>query len=309
MKAITYAGSGGAEALALAEMPAPRPQAGEVLVRVHAAAVTPAELQWYPTRHTRDGGTRPLPVIPGHEFSGTIAELGPDTEGAWIDDAVFGLNDWFAQGAQAEFVVAPRAMLAPKPRTLTHGQAAVVPISALTAWQALVGRARLRPGERVLIHGAAGGVGAFAVQIAHAARARVIATASSGNVDFVRELGADEVIDYRTTRFDAALEQVDVILDTVGGDTLARSWPVLAPGGRLVSVASSTADAADPQVRAAFMLVQADRDQLSAIARQIDVGQLRVFVDREYPLADAPAAYVRAAEGGKRGKVALRVTR
>ncbi|MGH2931041.1 MAG: NADP-dependent oxidoreductase, partial [Solirubrobacteraceae bacterium] len=208
MKAIYLPHLGGAEALAYGDLPAPRAQSGHVLVRVHAAAVTPTELQWFPTSHTPDGGPRPFPVIPGHEFSGTVDEVGPETDGVCVGDAVYGMNDWFAQGAQAEFVVAPVAMVAPKPVTVSHARAAVVPISALTAWQALTERARLRPRERILIHGAAGGVGLFAVQIAHAAGALVVATASSANVEFVAGLGADTVIDYRRSPFESAAGQV-----------------------------------------------------------------------------------------------------
>jgi NADPH:quinone reductase-like Zn-dependent oxidoreductase len=298
--------SGGADALVRGEIPTPIPQRGEVLVKVRATAVTPTELQWFPTFHTAKGYARPFPIVLGHEFSGEIAALGPDVDGSRIGDAVYGLNDWFTNGAQAEFAVAPIATLAMKPVTLTHPQAAVVPISALTAWQGLVTRTGLKAGERVLIHGAAGGVGVFAVQLARALGAHVIATASSGNLEFVRSLGAHEVIDYRVTRFEDVARDIDVVFDGIGGETLARSWGVLAPGGRLVTIATESAGAPEPRVREAFLLVQSDRMQLAEIARRIDAGELRVFVEKEFPLTEARAAYARAARGGMRGKIVLR---
>src|SRR6516162_1915119 len=221
MKVIRLHARGGPESLRFEDAPAPRPGPGEVLVRVRAAAVTPTELLWVPTWATRDGGPRPLPVIPGHEFSGEVAALG---EGV---TAVYGMNDWFGDGAQAEYCLARAADVARKPASVDHAHAAVTPISALTAWQGLFERARLTAGQHVLIHGAAGGVGGFAVQLASWRGAQVTATAGAGNFDFVRGLGADEVIDYRAERFEERVRDVDAVFDTVGGDTLRRSWGVL----------------------------------------------------------------------------------
>ena len=222
MKAICLRARGGPEAFAYEEAPQPRPGEGEVLVRVHAAGVIPTELSWVPTWTTRAGEPRPLPVIPGHEFSGEIAALGAGVRDVGVGDLVYGLNDWYRDGAQAEYCVARVADFAHKPASVDHVHAAATPISALTAWQGLVERAGLAAGQRVLIHGAAGGVGTFAVQLARWRGARVTGTASAANLDFVRGLGADEVIDYRAERFEDVVRDVDVVFDTVGGETLEQ---------------------------------------------------------------------------------------
>jgi NADPH:quinone reductase-like Zn-dependent oxidoreductase len=309
MKAIRHHTRGGPEALVYEEAPQPHPHGGEVLVRVHAAAITPTELLWVPTWKTRTGEDRPFPIILGHEFSGVIAGCGAGVTEWTEGDPVYGLNDWFADGAQAEYCVAPAASLAPKPRALEHVQAAVVPISALTAWQALFQRAHLRAGQRVLIHGAAGSVGGFAVQFARWRGAHVIGTASAQHLDFVRALGADEVIDYRATRFEERVRDMDAVLDTVGGETLQRSWGVLKSGGTLVTIAAQSEGTQDPAVRDAFFIVEANRSQLVEIAGLIDDGQIRVLLQEVFPLAQARQAYARAQEGGTRGKVVLRVVR
>lgn len=309
MKAIYLKQKGGAESLMFGDLPRPQPQSGEVLVKVYATAVTPTEFQWYPTFHTQTGELRSFPIVLSHEFSGEVAALGTGVNGLNIGDAVYGVNDWFANGAQAEYCNAPATMLAVKPRLLNHAQSAVVPISALTAWQGLLERTRLQAGQRILIHGAAGGVGIFAVQLARWRGAHIIATASTANLDFVRQLGAHEVIDYRATRFEDVVHDVNVVFDAVGGETLARSWNVLKPGGKLVTVAAGSAHADEQRVRDAFMLVRADRCQLKQIAALIDAGDLRVSVAAVYSFDQARAAYERAQRGGIRGKVALQVTR
>src|SRR5262249_46787826 len=177
--------------------------------------------------------------------------------------------------------------------------AAVAPISALTAWQGLIERGRLVAGQRVLIHGAAGGVGVFAVQLARWRGAHVIGTASASNVAFVRGLGADEGIDYRAQPFEPVVHDLDVVFDTVGGETLERSWGVLKPGGRLVTIANPGEGSQDPRVREAFFIVQANRAQLAEIARLIDAGQLRPVVDAVFPLAQARQAYGHKPAHGK----------
>jgi NADPH:quinone reductase-like Zn-dependent oxidoreductase len=281
------------------EVPQPQPRDGEVLVRVHAAAVTPTELAWAPTATLRTGAPRPLPIILGHEFSGEISALGPGVSDLAVGDAVFGMNDWFADGAQAEYCVARAADVAPKPRSVDHIAASVTPISALTAWQGLIARAALAAGQRVLIHGASGGVGTFAVQLARRRGARVIGTASATNLDFVRGLGADEVIDYRAQRFEDVVRDVDVVFDTVGGETLARSWGVLKPGGKLITIAASEEQTRTQQVRQAFFIVEPSRAQLEEIARLIDAGGLRPVVRGVFPLADARQAYAYKPAHGK----------
>jgi NADPH:quinone reductase-like Zn-dependent oxidoreductase len=208
------------------------------------------------------------------------------------------------QYLDAEYCVARADEVAAKPRSVDHVHTAVVPISALTAWQGLFDHAHLSAGERVLVQGAAGGVGLWAVQLAHWCGAHVIGNASAHNRDFVRGLGADAVIDYRATRFEDAVRDLDVVFDTVGGDTLARSWGVLKPGGRMVTIAASEEVSNDPRTRAAFFIVEANREQLGEIAHLIDEGRLRPVVDAVFPLAEARRAYEHRAT---RGKVVLAV--
>jgi len=307
MKAIYLDRRAGTEALVAGEIPRPKPQAGEVLVKVHATSVMPTELQWFTTFNLPFGEPRPYPIVLSHEFSGVVESVGAKVNGFNVGDEVFGLNDWFINGAQAEFCVVKATGLARKPKSLVHVQAAVVPISALTAWQGLFNKGKLERGQRILIHGAAGGVGCFAVQLAHWRGAHVIASVSSGSLGFARFLGADEVIDYRTTRFEEGVKDVDVVFDCVGGETLERSWGVLAKGGRIVTVATQSSGIADQRARDAFMLVRADGSQLAEIANLIDAGELQVFVGTIFPLIAARIAYTRARSGLRREKVALRV--
>lgn len=304
MKAIRLHQAGKAESLVYDDAPKPIPTADQVLVRVSATAITPTEFEWYPTFHTPDGGARPFPIIQGHEFSGVVAAIGPACRGVRIGDAVYGLSDWFIDGAQAEYCLTVPANIAPKPVTLDHVQTAVVPISALTAWQALIDRARLSKGQRVLIHGGAGGVGSFAVQLAHHQRAQVITTASPANAEFLRSLGADEVIDYKTTPFEQAVRDVDVVLDTVGGDTRDRSWGILGTGGRLVTIAADAERLTDPRVRDAFFIVEPNRAQLLEISRLLDTGVLRPVLGQAFSMEHFRQAYE---QKPLRGKNVLRI--
>jgi len=307
MKAMFLNETGGPEKLVYGDAPEPEAGEGEVLIRVHATAVTPTEFDWFPTWKTATQAPRPFPIILSHEFSGVVAACGPGVTDLGVGDAVYGLNDWFRNGAQAECCVARAAELSPKPQSLDHIHAAVVPISALTAWQGLFDRGGLRAGQRVLIHGAAGGVGSFATQLAHWRGAHVIATASAHNLAFVRSLGADEVVDYKATRFEDVAHDVDLVFDTVGGETLARSWALLKAGGKLVTVAAASEPATDPRVRDSFFIVEPRRAQLREIASLIDGGHLQAIVEAVLPLSEARQAYARARQGGMRGKIVLRV--
>ena len=304
MKAIRLHQVGGPESLRYEDAPNPTPMDNQVLVRVHAAAVTPTEFAWHPTFHVRDGGTRPCPIVLGHEFSGVVAAIGWACTGVRVGDPVYGLSDWFVDGAQAEYCLTVPDSIAPKPAALDHAQAAAVPISALTAWQALVDRASVSEGKRVLVHGAAGGVGSFAVQLARHKKAYVIATASAANVDFVTELGADKVIDYRTTRFETIVRDVDVVLDTVGGETRDRSWGTLGKGGRLVTIAADAERFTQPRVRDAFFIVEPNRAQLIEISRLIDAGVIRAIVGAVFPMENFRQAYE---QKPLRGKNVLRI--
>lgn len=293
MKAAQFSGPASDPLLAIADVPRPVPEPGEVLIQVCAAGVTPTELSWSPTLQNKDGSPR-RHAIPGHEFSGNVAGLGAGVREFSPGEAVFGMNDWYLDGATAEFCVAAVNGIARKPRTLSNAQAAAVPIGALTAWQGLVDRAHLRQGERLLVHGAAGAVGVFAVQFGAQMGAEVIATASARHRDFLAGLGARQVLDYASEPFDQNIRDVDVIFDTVGGETLRRSWPLLNAGGRMVTVAADSEDGrSDPRIRDAFFIVEPNPRQLADIGGRIDAGALSVFVDAEVPLEHASAAYAR----------------
>src|SRR3989440_11163605 len=309
MKAIRLHGRGGPDQLVYEDAPQPHPGAGEVLVRVHAAGVIATELSWGETYSTRAGSVRVLP-IPGHDLSGVVEEVGPGVNTLSRGSAVYALTASDRDGAEAEYTMALPGELAPKPRTLDFVQAAAVPLTALTAWQAFFEHASLVAGQTVLIHGAAGGVGVFAVQLAHWAGAQVIATASARNRDFLHELGANEVIDYTTTRFEDVVQEVDLVFDTVGGDTLQRSWQVIKPGGVLVSIVSPQppADVAKGHdARFAWFIVEPNREELIQIGTLIDAGQLRPIIDVVFPLSQARQAYEQGTKGHMRGKLVLRV--
>jgi NADPH:quinone reductase-like Zn-dependent oxidoreductase len=272
------------------ESPVPEPGRDEVLVRVHAAGVTPTELLWYPTTHTKTGGPR-LDAVPGHEFSGVIAAAGDKGSEFKVGNEVYGLNDWFAEGATAEYCLAQTSSIAFKPRRLSHVEAASTPIGALTAWEGLFDRAGLMDGERVLIHGGAGAVGVYAIQMARRAGAHVITTASAGNIEFVQQLGADEVFDYKTAPFEDRVSEVDVVFDGVGGATLERSWNVLKPSGRLVTIAADSETMKDARTKAAFFIVAPKQQRLAELADLFDRGELKAFVAAVLPWREASAAY------------------
>jgi NADPH:quinone reductase-like Zn-dependent oxidoreductase len=291
MKAMRLAETASPSTLVEASLAQPQPGPGEVLIRVSAAGVIRTELQWYPTTHTKTGQPR-TSAVPAHEFSGTISALGEGVTSFTIGQAVFGMNDWFEDGALAEYCLTLASSIAPAPITLSSVEAATVPISALTAWQGLFHRGHLHPGDRVLIHGGAGGVGLFAVQIAHLHGAHVIATASSRNFDFIRQLGAAEVIDSRATRFEDDITQpVDIVFDTIGGNTLARSFPLIRPGRFAVTITSDHEASEDPRIKEAFFIVEPHQRQLMEIAALIDTHKLHTFVDAVVPLAQANDAY------------------
>jgi NADPH:quinone reductase-like Zn-dependent oxidoreductase len=290
MKAMRVNPSTAGPVLIAADLPQPQPAEGELLIRVFAAGVTPTELLWYPTTQAKDGTPR-KGAVPGHEFSGVVAGLGKNTTGFELGQEIYGFNDWFADGATAEFCVTNPESVAGKPATLTHEAAATVPIGALTAWQGLLERAKIQQGERVLVHGAAGSVGIFAVQLAHLHGAHVIATTSSANLNFVAELGANEVIDYRASRFEDRTPKVDVVFDGVGGETLDRSWSVLKPGGRLVTISAGGGSHPDPRSKDAFFIIEPNQRQLVEVAKMLDAGTLKTYIKAVVPLAEASNAY------------------
>jgi NADPH:quinone reductase-like Zn-dependent oxidoreductase len=307
MKAIRIHTQGGPELLAYEDAPKPALQPGDALVRVIATSITKTELTWDETYRDCDGRPR-IPTIPGHEFAGIVDALAPETAGVRVGDAVYALSSFCRDGSTAEFIAIRAADLALKPQSLNFEQAAAVPLAGLTAWQALFDHAQIEKGERVLIHGAAGGVGTYAVQLANWKGAEVIATASAQDHNFLRELGASEVIDYTRQRFEEKVKHSDVVLDTIGGETQQRSWGVLRRGGILISIVSPVADkAASLGLRGAFFIVEPNRAQLIQLGHLIDNGTLRVVVGAVHPLASAREAFEQGSAGHKRGKIVLQV--
>ena len=293
MRAFQVDGSAANVPVSLNEVPVPSPVAGQVLIEVHAAGVIATELLWYPTKHRENGDPR-VHAIPGHEFSGTVASIGEGAAGFAPGDEVYGMNDWFWEGATAEYCLTVPSSIALKPRSLTHIEAATVPISALTAWQGLFDRAAIQPGERILVQGGAGAVGLFVVQLAHRHGTHVTATASSEDISLVQSLGADEAIDYRASRFEDGLVSVDVVFDTVGGSTRQRSAAVLKPNGRMISIAAEGESTTDPVARAAYFIVEPNQAQLIEIGRLLDRGQLKTFVKGVVSFKEAGLAYTGA---------------
>jgi len=284
--------------LELEDVPVPPLRSGDVLVRVHAAALTRGELEWPVDR---------LPAIPSYEVSGVVSEVSSDVD-AWRAGAeVYALTPFDRDGAACEYVAIPASMLARKPASLTHVDAAAVPMPGLTAWQALFEHGGLAAGQRVLILGAAGGVGHAATQLARERGARVVGAASGARLDAVRALGASEAVD-AAQPFPESLEPVDLVLDTVGGDALARASAVVRPGGRIVSVAEEPPESARRDVTSLYFVVEQSGGQLAELARLVDAGAFRPEVDSVYSLADASAAFTRVHERGKHGKVVLEIS-
>jgi NADPH:quinone reductase-like Zn-dependent oxidoreductase len=292
---------GDPERLVYEDIPKPVPSGDEALVRVYACGLTPTELSW--------SSTERLPVVLGHEISGVVESLAPGVTEAKAGDRVYALTDFWWDGGAAEYVIVRSRDLAPKPNSLDYVQAAAVRLSGLTAWQALFGHGGLAKGQKVLIHGAAGGVGSFAVQLAVWNGARVIATASVRNFEFLKGLGAEDVIDYATEPFENKVKDADMVLDLIGGDTLERSWGVLRRGGVLVTtVAPVSQDKASAHaVRGIFFIVKPSRPELIEIARLIDGGNVRVNIEAVFPLERAREAFEYGLKGHVRGKLVLRV--
>lgn len=308
MNAVRIHSYGGPEVFSFEDAPMPEPGIGEVLVRVCAAGVNPVD--WM----VRDGmlkdrGIHHLPLILGWDFSGTVEGVGPDAPGFRIGDEVYGRPDLSRDGAYAEYIVVRAKEVALKPKTLDHIHAAAVPLTGLTAWQALFGVANLQPGQKILIHGAAGGVGIMAVQLAKWKGAYVYGTASDHNQAFLKELGVDHPIDYTKTHFENVCTDMDCVLDTVGGETQDRSWKVIRKGGILVSIVGhpSEAEAEAHGVRHASFIVQPNAMWLSQIASLIDSGKIRVIVDTVLPLTDVAEAHRLSESRHVRGKIVLEV--
>lgn len=306
MKAVRIHTYGGPNVLIYEDAPQPQPSQGEVLIRVHAAGVNPVDWK------TRSGCLRgkrdySMPLILGWDVAGVVEEVGAGVTGIQVGEAVYALADLTRDGAYAEYITVAASKVATKPTAINFVQAAAVPLAALTAWQSLFELANLSATQTVLIHGAAGGVGSYAVQLAKWRGAKAIATASASNADFLRELGADAVVDYQATRFEDVVSNVDVVLDTIGGDTQSRSWGVLKPSGVLVSTLGlpSAETAAKYGVRSLSVEVQPNAMQLTAIARLIDSGQIKPIVSTVLPLEKAHQAQELSQSGHAHGKTVL----
>ncbi|WP_063580297.1 zinc-dependent alcohol dehydrogenase family protein [Achromobacter ruhlandii] len=318
MKAIVLTAFGGPASFELRDVPKPVPQAGQVLVRVHATAINPLD---YQVRRGDYPDLVPLPAITGHDVSGVVEAVGPGVTAFAPGDEVWYTPQIFdGPGSYAEYHVAAANIVGRKPASLSHLEAASLTLVGGTAWEALVVRAGLRVGESILVHGGAGGVGHVAIQLAKAIGARVYTTVREGNVEFVRGLGADVAIDYEKEDYvDAVLREtggrgVDVVFDTIGGNTLTRSPDALAQLGRVVSIV----DIAQPQnlIQAwgknasyHFVFTRQNRGKLDELSALVERGQLRPHVGAVYSLADIPAAHARLESGnnGLRGKIAIAV--
>jgi NADPH:quinone reductase-like Zn-dependent oxidoreductase len=308
MKAIRIHNHSGPEVLLYEEAPRPQLGEGEVLIRVHAAGVNPLDSK------VRAGELKgviqhKLPLILGWDVSGVVEEVGAGVSQFKTGDEVFAMADPTRDGAYADYIAVREATIAMKPESLYHVRAAATPLSALAAWRSLFDLGHLQSGQRILIHGGSGGVGHFAVQLAKWKGAYVIATASTKNHELLRKLGADETIDYTTHKFEEVAEKVDLVIDTIGGETQERSWRVLKKGGALISLVQPPSEQKARQfgVRGMMCSVQPDGAQLSKIAKLIDSAKLKPIIDRILPLSEARRAHELTQNGHIRGKIVLRV--
>ncbi len=302
MRAARIHAAGGPEALRVESIPVPTPAAGEVLVRVHYASINPVDWK------LQEAGRLKFPATPGGDFAGEIIAVGSGVGAARCGERVAGIvNQRDGRGSYAEYVTVPVTEIVPKPSTFSMAEAAAYPTVAVAAWRFLVKGADVQAGERVLVHGGAGGVGSVVVQLAKARGAYVIATASARNQEYLREIGADETIDYRAVRFEEVVRDVDVVIDTVGGDTLARSDRVLRDGGRLISMAGVPAEAVCKAGRIACPPTPSwdVKEALEGVAPLIEAGRIRINIDGSYPLAAIVTAQQHNRSGNTRGKVVV----
>jgi NADPH:quinone reductase-like Zn-dependent oxidoreductase len=313
MKAIRIHSFGGPEVLRLDDIPVPKPSAGEVLIRIRGASVNPVDYK------IRQGGypkvtAKQLPVTLGRDICGVIdADFVGDTVNPAVGrlskgDSIYALLDW-TLGGYAEYVALPAALCAPKPKSLSTLESSAVPLAALTAWQGIFDNGGLESEQKILVHAGAGGVGHFAIQFAKARGAYVFATAAAENIDFVRKLGADVVIDYKAQRFEDAAKDLDVVFDLIGGETRERSWQTLRRGGILVSTLGQPDEAKANQhgVRAKGYMAQPNTGQLIEIGQLIDSKKVRPTVTRSFPLEAAREAQIYLEKSHPRGKVVLAV--
>jgi NADPH:quinone reductase-like Zn-dependent oxidoreductase len=306
MKAIVAHQYGGPEVLKYEDAPRPEPKENEMLVRVVACGVNPADPLVISGRLAKEFGTH-LPLIPGYDVAGVVAKTGAKVTKFKVGDGVYGYA--LFGGGWAEYAVLAENEAALKPKSVSYVEAAAVPLAALTAWQSLIDTAKLSAGQTVLIHGGSGGVGSFAIQIAKARGARVIATASTRNQDLLKQLGADEAVDYTKTKFEEVAKEVDVVLDTVGRDTLARSYGVVKKGGIVVTIVGRPVQGEldKHEIRGASVWSKPEGDELAEITKLIDDKRIKPVVGQVLPLSEAVKASEQAATRHTRGKIVLKI--
>jgi len=306
MRAVVAYEYGAPDVLKLEQLPRPEPSEDEALVRVIASSVNPADPLTLSGKYAKEFGTH-LPLIPGYDIAGVVEKTGANVSKLKVGVAIYGYPTF--GGGWADYVTVKEWEVAEKPKSVTFVEAAAVPMGALTAWQALVDVAKLQSGQTILIHGGAGGVGSFAVQIAKARGARVIATASTANQDLLKQFGADVAVDYTKTRFEDIAKDVDAVLDPVGKETLARSYGVIKKGGIVMSLVArpDPAELHKHGIRGAAISVHPDANDLAQIAQLIDAGKIKPIITQILPLSDAIKAQQQAATHHTRGKVVLRI--
>ena len=308
MKAIVIHEYGGPEVLKYEDLPRPEPKKDQLLVRVVAAGVNPVDGMIRSGMFAKSGHAA-SPIILGGDVAGVVEKVGSQITKFKPGDPVFAYVSLENNGGYAQYALTTERETALKPKSLTYVEAAAVPIVALTAWQALIDTAKLSPGQTVLIHGGSGGVGSFAIQIAKAHGARVIATASTQNQDLLKQLGADVAIDYTKQKFEDVAKDVDVVLDSVGKDTLARSYGVVKKGGFIVSLVArlDQSELDKHGIRGATLSVEPNSDELAEIGKLIDERKIKVIVSKTFPLSEAMKAQEQVASGHTRGKIVLKV--
>jgi NADPH:quinone reductase-like Zn-dependent oxidoreductase len=306
MKAVVIHEYGGPEVLKYEDIPRPEPKDNQLLVRVIAAGVNPVDGM---IRSGMFKGNRVFPIILGGDVAGVVEEIGSKITKFKAGDPVFAYVSLNNSGGYAQYALVTEREAAAKPQSLTSVEAAAVPIVALTAWQALVDTAKLSAGQTVLIHGGSGGVGSFAIQIAKARGAKVIATASTANQDLLKQLGADMTIDYTKQKFEDVAKDVDVVLDSIGRDTLARSYGVVKKGGIIVSLVArlNESELQKHGIRGASLSVEPNSEELSEIGKLIDEKKIKVIVSQTFPLSEAMKAQEQVATGHTRGKIVLKI--
>ena len=306
MKGIVAHEYGGPEALKYEDVPVPEPKDNEILVRVIASGVNPADPLILNGKFAKEFGTH-LPLILGYDMAGVVVKTGAEIRKLKVGDPVYAYLLW--GGGWAEYCISNEGESAIKPKSLSFTEAASVPLAALTAWQALVDVGKIQSGQTVLIHGGSGGVGSFAIQIAKARGARVIATASTANQDLLKQLGANVAIDYTKQKFEEIVHDVDLVLDPVGRDTLARSYSVVKKGGIIVTLVSrcDEAELKKHEIRGASLSSHPDATELAEITKLIDDGKIKPIVSQVLPLIEAAKADAQAATHHTRGKIVLKI--